>query len=130
MVTRIEKETFKTGPEGIPGNDDFGATSGVFLWNALGFYPAVPGVGGLVLGTPMFRRATIDLSGGRTLVVRGEGTGPYVQGVAFNGTPYSKTWLPLSTLKSGTSELVFRLSTEPNRERGKAIGDRPPSFTD
>ena len=39
-------------------------------------------------------------------------------------------WLPLSTLKSGTSELVFTLSTKPNLERGKAAGDRPPAFTE
>ncbi len=42
------KETFKTTPDGVPGNDDLGATSGVYVWNALGLYPAVPGVGALV----------------------------------------------------------------------------------
>jgi putative alpha-1,2-mannosidase len=67
---------------------------------------------------------------GRTLILRGEGSGPYVQSVTLNGAPYSSTWLPLSTLKSGTSELVFTLSTKPNLERGKAAGDRPPAFTE
>ncbi len=52
VITRIAKATFKTKPDGLPGNDDLGATSGVYVWNALGFYPAVPGVGGVVLGTP------------------------------------------------------------------------------
>jgi hypothetical protein len=69
VVTRIGKEVFKTTPDGIPGNDDLGATSGVYVWDALGFYPAVPGVGGLVLGTPMFDKATWRMAGGRTLVV-------------------------------------------------------------
>ena len=126
---RIEKETFTTGPGGIPGNDDLGATSGVYLWDALGFYPAVPGVGGLVLGAPMFHRATLHLAGGRVLTVRGEGNGPYVESVTLNGAAYSSSWLPLSALKEGTSELVFTLSTQPNRERGTAQQDRPPSFT-
>jgi predicted alpha-1,2-mannosidase len=62
VVTRIAQETFKPTPGGIPGNDDLGATSGVYVWNALGFYPAVPGVGGVVLGTPMFDKATLRLA--------------------------------------------------------------------
>jgi putative alpha-1,2-mannosidase len=78
----------------------------------------------------MFRRATVRFADGRTLIVRGEGSGPYVQSVTLNGAPYASTWLPLSTLKGGTSELVFKLSGEPNLERGKAAGDRPPAFTE
>jgi predicted alpha-1,2-mannosidase len=42
VVTRIAQETFKTTPDGIPGNDDLGATSGVYVWNALGFSPRFP----------------------------------------------------------------------------------------
>lgn len=130
VVTRIEKETFELGPSGLPGNDDLGATSGVYVWNALGFYPAVPGIGGVVLGTPMFRRSTLHFAGGRTLVIRGEGTGPYVEKVTYNGTAYLSSWLPLSALKEGTSELFFTLSTQPNKERGKAASARPPSFSE
>ena len=37
VVTRVENEVFNTSSGGIPGNDDLGATSGVYLWNALGF---------------------------------------------------------------------------------------------
>jgi len=128
VVTRIEKETFKVGPDGIPGNDDLGATSGVYVWNALGLYPAVPGIGGVALGTPMFPRATVRFDDERKLVVLGKGMGPYVQSVTLNGAPYASTWLPLGALKAGVSELVFTLSTKPNMERGKAVSDRPPSF--
>jgi predicted alpha-1,2-mannosidase len=130
VTARIEKDLFKTTPDGIPGNDDLGAMSGEYVWDALGFYPAVPGVGGLVLGAPMFHGATLHFSDGRILVIRGEGTGPYVQSVTMNGAPFPSTWLPFSTLKPGRSLLVFTLSTQPNRERGKAQSDRPPSFTD
>jgi predicted alpha-1,2-mannosidase len=130
VIARIEKELFKTTPDGIPGNDDLGAMSGEYVWDALGFYPAVPGVGGVVLGAPMFPRVTLYLADGRVLIVRGEGTGPYVENVTLNGAAYSSSWLPLSALKAGVSDLVFTLSTQPNRERGKAVSDRPPSFTE
>src|ERR1019366_9969612 len=89
VITRIEQQTFTTTPDGIPGNDDLGATSGVYVWNALGLYPAVPGVGGLVLGSPMFDKATLHLAGGRKLVVSRQGTGFYVKRISLNGAPYS-----------------------------------------
>jgi predicted alpha-1,2-mannosidase len=128
VVTRIEQQTFKNAPDGIPGNDDLGATSGVYVWNALGMYPAVPGVGGVVLGTPMFDKATLRLAGGRTLVIARKGPGIYVQGVTLDGAPYTSSWLPLEKLRSGTTELGFTMDTHPDKERGKAIADRPPSF--
>lgn len=128
VVTRIAQQTFKAAPDGIPGNDDLGATSGVYVWNALGLYPAVPGVGGMVLGTPMFESAAIRFGDGRTLVLRGKGVGPYVQEVTLNGSQYTSSWLPLSALHAGISRLDFTLAKEPNTQRGKAPADRPPSF--
>jgi len=128
VVTRIEKETFKAARDGIPGNDDLGATSGVYVWNALGCYPAVPGVGGLVLGTPMFEKATLRLAGGRTLILSREGQGIYVQRVMLNGMPFSSTWLPTSKIHAGTTQLQFIMGSEPNRKRGTAEQDRPPTF--
>lgn len=128
VVTRIGAQTFKAAPDGIPGNDDLGATSGVYVWNALGFYPAVPGVGGLVLGTPMFDKATLKFSGGRTLVISREGPGIYVQNVMLNGIAYASTWLPLTKIGEGSTELHFSMGTEPNTQRGTAMEDRPPAF--
>jgi predicted alpha-1,2-mannosidase len=128
VVTRIASDTFKTTPAGIPGNDDLGATSGVYVWNALGIYPAVPGIGGVVLGTPMFVKATLKLAGNRTLVVSREGSGIYVKSVSLDGEPYPSSWLPMSKLHSGTNTLHFTMDTQPDKHRGTAIGDRPPAF--
>lgn len=128
VVTRIGREVFKSTPDGIPGNDDLGATSGVYVWNALGFYPAVPGVGGVVLGTPMFDKVTLHLAAGKRFVIYRKGRGFYVRQVFLNGKPYSNSWLPLEKIHSGTTRLVFSTDSQPNRVRGTAIEDRPPSF--
>jgi predicted alpha-1,2-mannosidase len=128
VVTRIGKETFMATPDGIPGNDDLGATSGVYVWNALGFYPAVPGVGALVIGTPMFDKATLNFAGGRTVVVSREGQGIYVQQVTLNGASYPSSWLPISRIRTGMNQLQFKMGAEPNMQRGTAPEDRPPSF--
>jgi predicted alpha-1,2-mannosidase len=127
-VSNELKREFNTSAAGIPGNDDLGATSGFYVWNAIGMYPAIPGVGGVVLGTPMFKKAVIHLGDGRTLSVQGLGTGPYVQKVLLNGVPYPGSWLPLASLGKGASDLQMFLDTKPNKDRGKAEADRPPSF--
>jgi predicted alpha-1,2-mannosidase len=128
VVTRIAKEVFKNAPDGIPGNDDLGATSGVYVWDAFGFYPAVPGVGGVVLGTPMFENTTLHLSGGRTLIVTRKGEGIYVQKVTLDGTDYPNSWLPISKIHPGTTHLDFTAAPTPNKQRGATSADRPPSF--
>ncbi|MGP8252025.1 MAG: GH92 family glycosyl hydrolase [Terracidiphilus sp.] len=128
VVTRIGEETFKAAPEGIPGNDDLGATSGVYVWDAIGMYPAVPGVAGVVLGTPLFDKATLKLAGNRTLVIVRKGEGIYVHDVTLNGVTYPNNWLPLAKLHAGENRIVFGTQAQPDTQRGTAKGDRPPSF--
>jgi predicted alpha-1,2-mannosidase len=128
VVTRIGEETFKAAPDGIPGNDDLGATSGVYVWDAIGMYPAVPGVAGLVLGTPLFDKATLKLSGNRTLVIVRKGEGIYVHDVTLNGVTYPSNWLPLKKLHAGENRIVFSTQPQPDTQRGTSVEDRPPSF--
>jgi putative alpha-1,2-mannosidase len=128
VVARLAATTFKATPDGIPGNDDLGATSGVYVWNALGFYPAIPGVGGVVLGAPMFDKATLRLGTGNTLTVSRRGSGIYVQSVKLNGKAFPGSWITLDKLEAGDSTLEFTMGPEPNRERGRDLADRPPTF--
>ena len=128
VVDRIRRETFSARPDGLPGNDDLGATSGVYVWNALGLYPVIPGVGGWVLGTPLFPRATVVLGDGRTLEIVAEGDGIYVQSVALNGRPRAGAWLPLDALTARENRLEFRLGTEPNPAWATDPATLPPSF--
>jgi predicted alpha-1,2-mannosidase len=128
VITRIEQQTFSAKPGGIPGNDDLGATSGVYVWNALGLYPGVPGVAGVFLGAPMFTNATIHLggTGHRTLVIRSQGTGPYVTSIALNGRPYNQLWLPLSKIAPNTvTTLTFTLQAA---EPTSTVLQPPPIF--
>ena len=76
----------------------------------------------------MFDKATVRLSGGRTLVVSRQGNGFYVQKVTLGGAPYSSSWLPIDKLHIGTTQLQFTNDIQPNKSRGSAIADRPPSF--
>jgi len=128
VVDRIRRETFTTKPDGLPGNDDLGATSGVYVWNALGMYPVIPGVGGMVLGTPMFPKATVRLGNGSTIEISTEGQGVFVRSVSLNEKPLSGTWLPLNRLRSGRNQLKLALGQEPNRTWATDPQSFPPSF--
>jgi len=128
VVDRVRRETFTTKPDGLPGNDDLGATSGVYVWNALGLYPVIPGVGGLVLGTPMFPRAIVRMGDGRTLEILSHGVGVYVQSVKLNGSTYDSTWLPLDILSAKENRLEFLLGAQPNKTWGAHRASLPPSF--
>jgi predicted alpha-1,2-mannosidase len=130
VVRRILTTTFDTTPSGLPGNDDLGAMSAWQAWAMLGLYPAIPGVGGFVLGSPTFSKATITLASGNTLVITAEGgapDAPYVQSLTLNGVPSTSTWVAYDSV-SGGGTLAFALGNQPNTSWGAGTGDRPPAF--
>jgi predicted alpha-1,2-mannosidase len=127
VVQRIRAELFAPAPNGLPGNDDLGATSAWYVWAALGLYPAIPGVGGFVLGSPLFPAAVVHTGRGQSLRIAAQGgPGPYVRSVQLDGAGYTSTWLPLEAL-GDASTLQFGLS--PRAEAwGSGPEAAPPSF--
>jgi predicted alpha-1,2-mannosidase len=136
---------YSTAPAGYPGNDDLGTLSSWYVFGALGLYPAVPGVGLLAIGSPLFGRASVALSRHRRLVIsaeaqetRGHGKGrhtvalnltraPYIDGLRMNGHRYSRAWTTWCALARG-GRLAFRLSPHPSRRWGSSAAAAPPSF--
>jgi predicted alpha-1,2-mannosidase len=128
VIDRIRRETFTTKPDGLPGNDDLGATSGVYVWNAMGIYPEIPGVGGFTIGTPMFSRVRMEFGNGKTLEVSSKGEGSYVRGVRVNGASHSSSWLKLSDLAAPTNTIDFEMQSEPDHVWATKESEFPPSF--
>ena len=128
VVDRIRRETFTTKPNGLPGNDDLGATSGVYVWNAIGMYPVIPGVGGFALGTPMFPRVMMYVGDGSTLEIVSRGQGIYVRSVKVNGKLQESSWLPLSGLQQKDSLVEFELGGDPDHAWAVKPTSFPPSF--
>ncbi len=104
LTRRILKEAYAPTPGSLPGNDDLGATSSWLVWAMLGAYPAVPGVGGLVLGSPVFPKTTLFLGGGKSLVITAtevSNTAIYVQSVKVNGETADPARIPWDKLAGG-----------------------------
>ena len=56
-------------PDGYCGDEDNGQTSAWYVFSALGFYPVCPGSDEYILGSPLFRRATIHLENGAEIEI-------------------------------------------------------------
>jgi len=88
----------------------------------------VPGVGAVVLGTPMFQKATLRFAGERTLVITRSGDGIYVKNVTLDESPFATDWLPIAKIHAGTTLLDFTTQAQPDTVRGTRPQDRPPSL--
>lgn len=129
VVRRIMRTFYLPTAAGIPGNDDLGTMSAGYVWAALGLYPEIPGLGGLVVGGPLFPRIVIHAAG-QTLTIDAPSATerhPYVQSLSLDGRPYARTWLPLQTLGPHPT-LRFQLGATPNKAWAAAPSDAPPSF--
>ena len=131
-LRQVMDRMYSPTPDGYCGDEDNGQTSAWYVFSALGFYPVCPGTDEYVLGAPLFKKATLHLENGQTLVIEapenGEGR-PYVESLLQDGTPYTKNYLRHADLLKG-GKLLFQMSDTPNLHRGTAREDRPYSFSD
>ena len=126
-VRAMASLVYKTGPSGLPGNDDLGTMSAWYVFAALGMYPQTPSRAEMLLSSPMFPKARIERGDGTTITVNAPQAGPdaiYVQSVRLNGRPHTTSWLPESLpLKGG--EVTVNVGTAPNKEWATAESDLP-----
>lgn len=116
--------------QGYAGDEDNGEMSAWFILNALGLYPLQVGSDQLLVGSPMFRKATVRLSGGRSLVINAPGNDSrniYVQSLKVNGAPQAGTSISSKIFLTGGT-LDFVLGERP-AAWGTRPGEGPPSLT-
>jgi predicted alpha-1,2-mannosidase len=78
---------FSAGAGGIPGNNDYGATSAWAVWGMLGLYPEL-GTGRYFLGSPTFGRVQLSVGESSTLTIVAHGVCGacvYVHNATVNG---------------------------------------------
>ncbi len=130
VVARARVKLFKSGPDGMVGNDDLGTMSAWRVFAGLGMYPAIPGRAEMVLNSPEFPKTTITRSSGQKIVITAPGasdTIKYVQSLKVDGKASSRAWLPESFVASG-GKLDYVVDDTPNKAFGSDPKDAPPSF--
>ncbi|MFC3801501.1 GH92 family glycosyl hydrolase [Cohnella sp. GCM10012308] len=114
-VRKTMKELFGSGPDGLPGDEDNGSLGAWYIWGAIGLYPFTPGVPSYVLGSPLFRKATIQLENGRTLDIGAESYRAdrvYWDKLLVNGKPWEALSISHELLASG-ADLRFHMADAP-----------------
>jgi len=108
VVREVLATAFSAAPDGLPGNDDAGATSAWYVLGALGLFPVAPGDGVYQIASPIFERVTLrlnpDVYTGGTFVVETTGSGPsgvHVNRAALNGETLDRWWITHDELVAG-----------------------------
>jgi predicted alpha-1,2-mannosidase len=116
--------------QGYPGDEDNGEQSAWWLFSAMGFYPLQMGNASYAIGSPLFKKMTVHLENGRSLVINAPSNSArniYVQSLQVNGKKWDKSYLPHAEIASG-GVLDFEMGSAPS---SWATGPdaAPPSLT-
>ncbi len=131
-VRQIMNRMYRNAIDGLCGNDDCGQMSAWYIFTAMGFYPVCPGSGEYVLGAPYLPYMKVTLGNGKSLTIKAPKVSDkncYVSSIRLNGQIYDKTYITAADVQEG-GELVFDMSSAPNKKRGIAAGTKPYSLTD
>ena len=127
-IRQVMDKLYTPAPDGYCGDEDNGQTSAWYVFSAMGFYPVCPGSGQYVLGTPYFKSMKLHLENGKKVDIQSEGKGCYVDEMLLNGNSYQHNYLDMNSLMQGT-QITYRLSEQPNLQRGTQEDDVPYSFS-
>ena len=118
-------------PDGYCGDEDNGQTSAWYVFSALGFYSVCPASDEYVVGSPLFRKAVVNLENGNKIVLEAPDNSPenrYIGAVQFDGKSYTYNFLRHSDLVKGAG-VRFSMRPDPDYTRGTEPGDAPYSFS-
>jgi len=122
---------YSARPDGYCGDEDNGQTSAWYVFSALGFYPVCPASDEYVVGSPLFRKAVVNLENGNKIVLEAPDNSPenrYIGAVQFDGKSYTHNFLRHSDLVKGAG-VRFSMRPDPDYTRGTEPGDAPYSFS-
>lgn len=130
-VREVMDRLYSAAPDGYCGDEDNGQTSAWYVFSALGFYPVCPGTDQYVIGSPLFRKATLRLENGNTVVINAPDNcadNRYIESITIAGTPYDLNYITHADLTAGKT-IEFKMSATANTVRGTADKSAPYSFS-
>ncbi len=118
-VRRIMERLYNSTEKGFPGDEDQGGMSSWYVLSSLGIYAVCPGTDEYVIGSPLFRKATITMEDGKKFVIEAENNGEgncYIQSGTLNGRELDKNYICYADIVEGGT-LKFKMDDVPNKER-------------
>ncbi len=118
-VRQIMSRLYNATENGFPGDEDQGGMSAWYVLSALGFYAVTPGTTEYVIGSPLFKKATITMENGNKFVIEAENNSKdnvYIQNGTLNGTSLDKNYITYDDIAKGGT-MKFTMGAEPNKQR-------------
>lgn len=130
-VTRAQRVLYTDNYQGLPGNDDLGATSSLVAFQMMGFFEAQAGSGNYIFSAPMFPQTVITQPGGHKITITAPGaasnTLQYIDTMRVNGKKTTKSWMSHIDLTKA-DQVDFSLTTDPTTTTwGVGMANQPPA---
>lgn len=120
-VRDIMKIWFSDGPLGICGDEDEGEMSSWYVFSAMGFFPVCPGKPVYDIGSPLFRKITIDTGNGKKFIIKAVNVSEknkYIRSATLNGKALDIPRFFHSDLSEGGT-LILKMGPVPNKDWGR-----------
>jgi len=130
-IRNVLTTLYSATPDGYCGDEDNGQTSAWYVFSSLGFYPVTPATDEYIIGSPLFKKATMHLENGNTFVIEADNNSEdnfFIQSASLNRNSYSRNYLTYETIQNGGS-LNFEMSSKPNKNWGAKNEDLPYSMS-
>ncbi|HTN19656.1 MAG TPA: GH92 family glycosyl hydrolase [Pelobium sp.] len=132
QVRMITSQLYSAKPQGYPGDEDQGQMSSWYVLSALGIYSVCPGTDQYVIGSPVFKKATITLENRKKFIIQADNNSKdnvYIQSAKLNGEVFEHNFITYKDIING-GILHFEMGAQPNKSRGINNADKPFSLTD
>jgi predicted alpha-1,2-mannosidase len=98
LVRYVSSNIFKNTPDGMPGDDDLGATSCMNLFFTLGMYPLKPGVPEFCLTGVLYDSVKIRLDNGSQILItsKGDQWNSPIKSIKVNGETLNEPFLNIA----------------------------------
>ena len=130
-VRQIMSRLYNSTPDGFPGDEDQGGMSSWYVLSALGIYAVTPGTNQYVIGSPIFRKATITMENGKKFVIEAKDNNLdncYIQSGTLNGKTLDKNFITYDDMWNG-GILSFQMGPQPNKQRNNTTASAPYSVS-
>ncbi|CAM4091704.1 alpha-1,2-mannosidase, putative [Pedobacter westerhofensis] len=128
----IMSRLYNATENGYPGDEDQGQTSSWYVLSAMGIYSVTPGTDQYVLGSPVFKKITLNLENGKKFIIEAPSNSRenvYIKAATLNGKAFTHNYITHGDIVNGGT-LKLEMTAQPALKRGLAENDKPFSLSD
>jgi len=117
-IREVLTKLYSATPDGYCGDEDNGQTSAWYVFSSLGFYPVTPGVNEYVIGSPLFKKATLTLENGnkfKILASNNSKKNVFIKAASLNGELWNNSFIKYKNIQEG-GVLDFDMNDSPNKK--------------